>query len=252
MEHAALDIIFIQGIEVDCIVGLYPHERHTPQRLRVDVELELDTEPAAVRERLSATVNYASSAAQIAFLLRSCRFQLLESAAHVLARILLAPPAPGERRAQIMRVRLRLTKPGALSGAGVPALQIERDCARVKLPQEQKAFGSVDIIHETRDAGIYRLNIAPGRGIPLHLHRVMQETELVLSDGLLCQGVAAPAGSVFHWPAEAPHRYDNPTDRWQAILCVDTPRFIESDEILVEGTPAAILPVPAWPGFASS
>lgn len=251
MAHAARDIIFIQGIEVDCIVGLYPHERHTPQRLRVDVELELDTEPAALRERLSATVNYASAAAQIAFLLRSCRFQLLESAAHVLARILLAPPAPGERRAQVMRVRLRLTKPGALSGAGVPALQIERDCAGVKLAQEKKPFGTVDIIHETRDAGVYRLNVAPGRGIQLHLHRVMQESELVLSDGLLCQGKAAPLGSVFHWPAEAPHRYDNPTDRWQAILCVDSPRFIESDEIPVEGVPAAILPEPGWPGFAT-
>ena len=121
MGHAALDIIFIQGIEVDCIVGLYPHERHTPQRLRVDVELELDTEPAAVRERLAATVNYASAAAQIAFLLRSCRFQLLESAAHVLARILLAPPAPGERRPGTRRRRCGSSGPAFPAWSSVAA-----------------------------------------------------------------------------------------------------------------------------------
>ena len=32
-------------------------------------------------------------------------------------------------------------------------------------------------MHETRDAGIYRLNIAPGASIPLHVHQVMRESE---------------------------------------------------------------------------
>jgi len=74
----------------------------------------------------------------------------------------------------------------------------------------------------------------------------MRESELMLGDGLLCQGHPVAAGSVFRWPHDTPHRYDNPTRRWQSILCVDSPRFIEADEIPVEGEPARIQPEPPW------
>jgi hypothetical protein len=104
----------------------------------------------------------------------------------------------------------------------------------------------VDVIHETRDAGIYRLNLAPRSGIPLHMHRVTRENEMLLGDGLTCQGRPAPAGSVFRWPEGALHRYDNPTDRWQTILCVDVPRFSADDEMEISGEPADVAPVQAW------
>jgi hypothetical protein len=173
---------------------------------------------------------------------------MLETAAHVLARYLLAPPALGERRAQIERVRLRLSKPGALPGVAVPSLEIERDRSWAGLVQEQKAFGVVDVIHETREAGIYRLNVAPHAAIPLHVHDIMRESELVLTEGLVCQGKLVAAGTVHRWPKRAAHCYDNPTDRYQSILCVDAPRFLESDEIPVTGSPAEVEPeARAWP-----
>jgi dihydroneopterin aldolase len=233
-------VIRIRGLEVDCVVGLYPHERHTPQPLRLDAELCLDTEPAARRERLGLTVDYAALSAQLGFLLRNCRFRMLETAAHALCRYLLAPPAPGERRAQLARVRVTLTKPTAIGGVTVPSLEVEREAAWLTLAQEQKAFGTVDIIHETRDAGIYRLNLAPQRGIPLHVHRVMQEAEMVLSAGLLCQHKPVAAGTVHRWPKGAAHCYHNPTRRYQTILCVDSPPFMQEDEIAVEGEPAEV------------
>jgi dihydroneopterin aldolase len=239
------DTIAIRGLDVDCVVGLYPTERVVPQPLRVDVELTLDTRAAAERERLYLSVDYAAIAAQLSFLLRHCRFRMLETAAHVLARYLLAPPALGERRAAIDAVTLRLTKPGALRGLAVPSLEIRRE-GTPELVREDKPFGTVDVVHETQDAGIYRLNVAPGRGIPLHVHRRMDEAEMVLSDGLLCQGRAVMPLTVHRWPREAPHRYDNPTTRWQTILCVDAPRFLESDEIEVEGEPAVVTPEPPW------
>jgi hypothetical protein len=46
---------------------------------------------------------------------------------------------------------------------------------------------------------------------------------------------------------DAPHRYDNPSDRFQTILCVDSPPFIEADEIPVDGEPAAVTGERAWP-----
>jgi dihydroneopterin aldolase len=248
---ARADIIALEGLVVDCVVGVYPHERDTPQPLRVDLYLEVGTRVAAEHERLRDTVDYAFVAAQLAFVLTTCRFQMLETAAHALSRMLLAPPALGERRAQVEGLRLRLTKPYALSGHAVPYLEIQRDASDVTLETEDSRFGRVDIVFETSEAGIYRLNVAPGQGIPLHVHRRMRESEMVLSEGLLCQGRPVRPGTVHHWPLGAAHRYDNPTDRHQTILCVDAPPFIEDDEIEVDGEPAEVPEAPAWPALTA-
>ena len=240
------DVIAIEGLTVDCIVGVYPHERHTPQPLRIDVRMALDTSRAGESQRLRRTIDYAAVATQIAFLLQSCRFHLLETAAHSLARYLLAPPALGEDRARVQAVTLRLVKPLALAGKGTPSLEIHREASDVRLAHEDKPFGTVDIVHETREIGIYRLNVAPGRGIPLHVHRVMVESEMVLGEGLLLNGKSVAAGTVHRWPHESPHRYDNPTDRWQSILCVDSPAFMPADEIEVEGDAVDVEPEPPF------
>jgi FolB domain-containing protein len=237
-----MDLIELKGLEVDCVVGVYPRERHVPQKLRLDLSMGCSTEQAARKETLSASIDYAAIAAQLGFLLRSSEFRLIETAAHALARYLLAPPALGERRAQIDWVGLRLSKPFALGGGAVPSLYIERERNWVTIAQEHKPFGVVDIIHETREASIYRLNVAPGAEIPLHVHHVMREAEMVLSEGLLCQRVPIALGTVHRWPHGAAHTYSNPSDRYQTILCVDSPHFIETDEVVVQGEPAHVEP----------
>ncbi len=239
-------MIRIRDLRVDCIVGVYPHERDTPQPLRLDVQMELDTAPAGEHQRLRRTIDYAAVTSQLAFLLQSCRFDLLETAAHALTRYLLAPPALGEERARVQAVTLRLEKPLALGGNGLPSLEVQRDANDVKLTHEDKPFGRVDVVAETRDVGIYRLNVAPGRSIPLHVHRVMNEAEMVLGDGLLLSGEPVATGTVHRWPHGAAHRYDNPTARWQSILCVDAPPFLPDDEVEVTGTPTKVAPEPPF------
>ena len=80
---------------------------------------------------------------------------------------------------------------------------------------------------------------------------VLRESEMVLTDGLLCQGKRVIPGSVFHWPHNAAHRYDNPTERYQTILCVDAPAFRADDEVEVSGEPADISPELAYPAGAA-
>jgi len=232
------DVIALEGLVVDCVVGVYPHERDTPQPLRVDLSMELDTRSAAEHQRLRESVDYAAIAGQVTFLLTACRFRMIETAAHAIARYLLLPPAKGERRAPIEALRLRLTKSFALAGRAIPHVEIYREADEYSPVVEASKFGDVDVVFERRSIGIYRLNVAPGGTIPLHVHRQMHESELVLSDGLLCQGKPVAAGTVFHWPHGAAHRYDNPTDRMQTVLCVDSPRFSPDDEVEVDGEPA--------------
>lgn len=241
-----MDVLRIEELMVDCVVGVYPHERNASQPLRVDIEMRLQTEASAVKESLRSTIDYAATASQVVFLLRSCRFRLLETAAHVLARYILAPPAPDERRAQVDSAVVRLSKPGALRGFAIPSLEIERDASWCSVEVERKAFGTVDVIYETKGAGIYRLNVAPGKSIPLHVHHEMRESEMVLSNGLLCQGQACAPGTVHRWPRGAAHTYMNPSERHQTILCVDSPRFIPEDEIEVTGQPADVPAEAPW------
>ena len=99
---------------------------------------------------------------------------------------------------------------------------------------EEKSFGEVDVIHATKGCGIYRLRVAPKRSIPTHEHRVMEERELILGDGLLLQGRRVEPGTAFSWPKGLAHRYENPTDTEQTILCVDRPAFLVEDEIEVK------------------
>ena len=61
----------------------------------------------------------------------------------------------------------------------------------------------------------------------------MEEHELVVGSGLLLQGKPVRPGLAFSWPRDLAHRYDNPTDVEQTILCVDRPAFIPTDEIEV-------------------
>ncbi len=91
--------------------------------------------------------------------------------------------------------------------------------------------------------GIYRLRIAPGRTIPTHEHRVMNEAELVLGHGLLLQGKPVLAGTGFRWPKHLPHRYDNPRPLEQTVLCVDRPAFIPDDEVEVPEPTSGLAPI---------
>lgn len=229
-----LDIIQLQGLTVDCIVGVYRRERVAAQPLRLDVALFLDTREAAAGRRLAHTVHYGRLAGELRFLLEACRFELLESAAEAVCRYVLAPPTQDAPRAQVRAASVRITKPEALAGRVIPSLQVHRTAEEMHYPFEEKPFGRVDIIHESEGYGVYRLRIKPGGVIPTHRHQVMEESELVLGSGLLLQGQAVARGMGFRWPRGLAHRYDNPTTTEQTVLCVDRPRFMPSDEREVE------------------
>ncbi len=232
-----MDRLSLTGLSVDCIVGVYPTERERPQPLMVDISLGLDTRPAAIDGRLRDTVDSARLWGEIRFLLTASRFALLESAAEAVARYVLLPPSADAPRGRVEEVTVRLAKPHALAGAGLPALEIQRKRSELTVEVEPKKWGAVDVVFVTSGCGVYRLRVAPGATIPTHVHREMDESELVLGAGLLLQGNRVQPGTAFRWPRGFAHRYDNPGPTEQSILCVDRPRFIPEDEVEVSGAP---------------
>ncbi len=236
-----LDVLRLENLVIDCIVGMYPSERLRPQPLKLDLALHLDTRRVATGAGLAGTVDYARLAGELRFLLTSCQFLLLETAAEALCRYLLAPPTDDAPHAAVEEVTLKLTKPAALDGVIVPSLEVHRRADEMSYNVEDKPFGRVDIVFETRACGIYRLRIQPGGAIPTHEHRQTDESELVLGSGLHLQGEPVEAGTGYRWPRGASHRYDNPSSTWQTVLCVDRPSFAPGDEVISDAFPLAPL-----------
>lgn len=215
----------------DCIVGLFDYERNTPQPVELDVTLHLDTRQAARAGKLTSTVDYSRLLGELRFILVAGRFRLLESAAEAVGAWLLAPPSKDVPRPQVDAVDVKLSKLVALSGAAVPTLEIHRTHADFSMVTESKSFGFVDVIFETRECGVYRERLHPRTVLPTHSHQHLDESELVLGDGLLLQGAPVKAGSAHTWPKGFPHRYENVTDIEQSFLCIDRPAFIPTDEV---------------------
>ena len=76
--------IFLENIELACSIGVHPHEERALQRVRIDVEVQLDlaTEPAV--DRLSATLDYEALHAHVCQIVRSRHFALQETLARAL------------------------------------------------------------------------------------------------------------------------------------------------------------------------
>ncbi|MEE2749894.1 MAG: dihydroneopterin aldolase [Myxococcota bacterium] len=233
--------ILVEGLEVSCLIGVHGREQLTPQPILVDIEAFLDASAAALADDLDQTRNYDNLATELGFILQTCRFHLLESAAHVLLRWLLLPPVEGSPVAPIQRARVRLSKPQALPGRALAVVECSGDAENQAWEHEEKSWGRVDIVAETRRTGIYRLTLQPDCELPTHHHQVMRESELVLEPGLLGWKDGQPptpltVGTVLEWRKEQRHGYQNSSDTPASLLCVDSPPFDPKDEILEEAS----------------
>ncbi len=113
------DIILLEGLRVECIIGDLPQERTFPQELYLDLELGCDLRPAAQSDNLADTVNYVTVTEAIRNALINAKCQMIERAAQ------LAVDAAFATDIRIRSVALTLRKPHALPGV-VAGLRIYR------------------------------------------------------------------------------------------------------------------------------
>lgn len=224
----ARDRIEIDALELACIVGIRPEERDREQPLLVDVVLELDLSRAGRSARIADTCDYSELTAELTALVRFRRYKLLENAAEELAAMLLGI------HAGIERVELRLAKPRALPGAKQAAIRVSRTLRDYPKRREAARFGEVEVLLETREAGLYLLHVDPGRAIPLHHHQRMRELEWLVHGELVQDGRPLQRAEAREWPLGAAHGYQNRGSERASLFCCDTPPFIPSDEIDVE------------------
>ena len=225
------DAIEIRGLAVDCVVGVLPHEREQQQPLIVDLELRLDTRAAGRSGKINDTCDYDAVALAVRALLRFRRYRLIEAAAEEVAAMVLGLHDP------LTSVDVRIAKPRALAkyGAVTAAVQLARTREDYPRRQETTRFGEVEVLLETRDAGLYLLHVAAGRQIPAHEHRVMRELEWLVAGELWQSGRKVELRRPVEWARGQVHDYDNRSRTRATLFCCDTPPFIPQDEIVVDG-----------------
>jgi dihydroneopterin aldolase len=113
------DKIFLQGLEVSCIIGTLPRERRKKQKVIIDLEFPAPIRRAARRDDLRDALNYKKIAEQITTLVSKSRFYLLETLAEHLAQTLL-------RKFKLRNILLRISKPNAIRNAKNVGVEIRR------------------------------------------------------------------------------------------------------------------------------
>ncbi|MFT3741624.1 MAG: dihydroneopterin aldolase [Gammaproteobacteria bacterium] len=114
-----MDKLFLKGLQLEAMVGVYPEERLAPQVLNVDIEISINARKAALTDALSETLDYDYIAQCLAAWSRETTFFLLESLADYLAQKIVTEF--GDRR-----VRLRLSKQSLNQSGRCIGVEIER------------------------------------------------------------------------------------------------------------------------------
>jgi dihydroneopterin aldolase len=114
-----MDIIFLRGLHIETVIGVYEWERSTRQTIVLDLEMAYPIGKAGASDDLADTLDYKAVADRVTGFVEGSSFFLVEALAEKIASILLD-------EFRIAWVRLTLNKKGAIGGACDVGVMIER------------------------------------------------------------------------------------------------------------------------------
>ena len=114
-----MDIIFLHDMKVETVIGIWEWERKIRQTVSIDLDMSADIRKAAASDSVDDTLNYKSVAKRIQGFVGESSFQLVETLAEKIAAIVLD-------EFDVVWVRVRVNKPGAIRGAKDVGVLIER------------------------------------------------------------------------------------------------------------------------------
>ncbi|WP_199507873.1 MULTISPECIES: dihydroneopterin aldolase [unclassified Psychrobacter] len=119
MLHTESDVVFVKGLEVKAVIGVYDWERAITQPLRIDIALETDISKAAASDDVGDALNYKAVCDDVTEWCQSIQAQLIEHLAEAIAQKLLASYP-------CTKVTLSIAKPTAIGAADAVGVQITR------------------------------------------------------------------------------------------------------------------------------
>lgn len=114
-----MDLVFIEDLRIETIIGIYDWERTTRQTVAFDIEMAFDNTAPAASERIEDTLNYKAVSKRLIAFVQASEFQLVETLAEQCATII-------RSEFGVRWLRLKLSKLGAVTGSRAVGVVIER------------------------------------------------------------------------------------------------------------------------------
>ena len=114
-----MDLVFIEDLRIETIIGIYDWERTTRQVVAFDVEMAFDNTKPAASDRIEDTLNYKAVSKRLIAFVEASNFELVETLAEQCAAII-------RTEFGVRWLRLKLSKLGAVTGSRAVGVVIER------------------------------------------------------------------------------------------------------------------------------
>ena len=114
-----MDTVFIQGLKIDTVIGIYDWERKIRQEIVLDIEMSADISTAASTDHIDQTLNYKDICKRLKSFVEESEFQLVETLAEEICQIII-------KEFGVQWVKLKLNKGEAITGAEGVGVIIER------------------------------------------------------------------------------------------------------------------------------
>lgn len=114
-----MDIIFIDDLRAQTLIGVYPRERIVPQTVEISLRIGIADGQASQTDHLADTIDYDAVTQRIRAELAARHFNLLETLAEDIAAIVL-------NEFHSPWVRVAISKLGVLRGVRRVGVEIER------------------------------------------------------------------------------------------------------------------------------
>jgi dihydroneopterin aldolase len=114
-----MDIVYINGLEVKTVIGIYDWEKEIKQKITIDLEMASDIKKAAATDEIVDALDYKAVSKRLIAFVEESEIQLIETLAEKIAEIVLTEFG-------VRWLRLTLGKPGAVTGSRDVGVIIER------------------------------------------------------------------------------------------------------------------------------
>jgi dihydroneopterin aldolase len=114
-----MDIVFINGLKIDTVIGIYDWEKKIRQDIVLDIEMDFDISKAGKSDDIKDTLDYKTIGKRLIDFVQNSKFELVETLAEEICKIILT-------EFSVSFVKLKLDKGTALRGASGVGVIIER------------------------------------------------------------------------------------------------------------------------------
>ncbi|MGH8051921.1 MAG: dihydroneopterin aldolase [Methylococcales bacterium] len=114
-----MDKVFIEALEIECVIGIYDWERKIKQPIMLDIEMAFDNRIPAASDNIEDTLDYKAVSKRLIQFVSESEFGLVEKLAEQCCKIIL-------EEFNVSNVKLKLSKMGAVRGAKAVGVMLER------------------------------------------------------------------------------------------------------------------------------